>query len=92
MKFVLTEKFNQDVVEEYFMRQRSLGRRNDNPDIYQFGYQSNTIRLQRSIVPMTGNTRSKYKKHVAAWQEVDHTPLDKRQKLSTYLFSFQDVE
>ena len=34
MKFVLTEKFNQDVVEEYFMRQRSLGRRNENPDLY----------------------------------------------------------
>ena len=38
MPFVLTEKFNQDVVEEYFMRQRSTGRRNDNPDIYEFGY------------------------------------------------------
>ena len=89
MKFVLTEKFNQDVVEEYFMRQRSLGRRNDNPDMYQFGYQSNTIRIQRSIVPMTGNTRGKYTKRVAAWQEVDNTPLNKRQKQSAYLFSFQ---
>ena len=27
MKFVLTERFDQDIVEEYFMRQRSLGRR-----------------------------------------------------------------
>ena len=62
MKFVLSEKFNQDVVEEYFMRQRSLGRRNENPDIYQFGYQANTIRMQRSVVPMTGNTSGKYKK------------------------------
>ena len=38
LKFVLTEKFNQDVLEEYFGRHRALGRRNDNPTIYQFGY------------------------------------------------------
>ena len=37
MPFVLTEKFNSDVVEEYFGRQRSLGRRSDNPTIFQLG-------------------------------------------------------
>ena len=71
MKFVLTEKFNQDVVEEYFMRQRSLGGRSENPTIYQFGYQDNTISLQRSIVPMTGNTAGKYRKCVVSWEVVD---------------------
>eukprot|EP00794_Sanderia_malayensis_P001918 gene1918-2175_t len=44
--FVLTNRFNQDMVEEYFGRQRSLGRRSDNPTIWQFGYQDNTIRMQ----------------------------------------------
>ena len=91
MKFVLMEKFNQDVVEEYFMRQRSLARRNENPTIYQFGYQDNTIRLQLSIVPMTGNTAGKYRKRVASWQVVDNTPLNKRQKKSPYMFSFQKL-
>ena len=44
MPFVLTEKFNQDVVEEYFGRQRrSMGRRNENPNLFQFGYQANAI-------------------------------------------------
>ena len=90
MKFMLTEKFNQDVVEEYFMRQRSLGRRNENPDLYQFGYQANTIRIQRSVVPMTGNTAGKYSKQRPAWEEVDNTPLDKHQKQPTYKFSFQN--
>ena len=37
MSFVLTERFNQDVLEEYFGRHRSIGRRNDNPDLYNFG-------------------------------------------------------
>ena len=30
-KFVLTERFRQDLLEEYFGRQRSIGCRNDNP-------------------------------------------------------------
>ena len=64
--FVLSEKFNSDVIEEYFGRQRGMGRRNDNPSLYQFGYQANTIRLQRCVVPVTGNTRGKYSKRLPA--------------------------
>ena len=45
VSFFFTEKFNQDRLEEYFGKNRSLGRRNDNPDVYQFGYNSNTIRI-----------------------------------------------
>lgn len=79
MPFVLTERFNQDVVEEYFGRQRSLGRRNDNPTIYQFGYQANTIRMQRSVVPVTGNTKGSHKqKRRVSWKVVDEEPLSKR--------------
>ena len=67
MPFVLTERFNQDVLEEHFDRHRGIGHRNDNPDIYQFGYNSNTIRMQRSIAPVTGNTCGghKQKRHVS---------------------------
>ena len=32
--FVFTEKFNQDRLEEYFVKNRSLDQRNDNPDVY----------------------------------------------------------
>ena len=56
-QYVLTERFCQDVVEEYFGRQRSQGRRNDNPNLYQFGYSDNAIRVQRIITPVMGNTR-----------------------------------
>ena len=41
--FILTERFCQDSVEEYFGIERQLGRRNDNPDIAKFGYNDNTI-------------------------------------------------
>lgn len=57
MEFVLTERFCQDTLEEYFGSQRKLGRRNDNPDIRTFGYNSNTIRIQRTVSCQSGNTR-----------------------------------
>ena len=62
MEFVLTEKLCQGVIEEHFGRQRSLGRRNDNPTVRQFGYNDNTLRMQRSVVPVTGNTKGKHAK------------------------------
>ena len=37
-QFVLTERFCQDVLEEYFGRQRGIGRRNNNPTVFQFGF------------------------------------------------------
>ena len=39
--YVLTERFCQDLLEEYFGKQRQMGRRADNPDMHQFGYNNN---------------------------------------------------
>ena len=36
VEFVLTERFCQDEIEEYFGSQRQLGRRSDNPDLQMF--------------------------------------------------------
>ena len=47
--FVLTERFCQDEIEEYFVNQRQLGRRSDNPDIQIFGYNDNAIGIQKSV-------------------------------------------
>ncbi len=58
--FVLTERFNQDPVEEYFGHQRKLGRRNDNPDLRSFGYNDNAIRIQRRIATVVGNPKGKH--------------------------------
>ena len=58
--FVLTERFNQDVAEENFANHRGVGRRNENPSLHQFGYDSNTLRMARAVVPMKGNTKGKY--------------------------------
>ena len=55
MEHVLTEKFCQDPCEEYFGNP-------DNPDLQAFGYNDNTIRIQRHISQNTGNTQGKHKK------------------------------
>lgn len=82
MEFVLTERFCQDPVEEYFGNQRKLGRRSDNPDIHQFGYNANTIRIQRSVSCQSGNTRGRKDKR-KAWEQVTDAKLPCRKKKKT---------
>jgi len=52
--YVLTEHFSQDPLENYFGRQRSMGSRKDNPSIYDFGFNDNTIRNQKVFRPIAG--------------------------------------
>ena len=52
VKYVLTERFCQDPLENYFGRQRSLGSRKDNPTVKDFGYNDNTIRNQKIFRPI----------------------------------------
>ena len=82
MEFVLTERFCQDPVEEYFGNQRKLGRRSDNPDIHQFGYNANTIRIQRTVSCQSGNTRGRKDKK-KAWEQVTEAKLPCRKRKKT---------
>ena len=82
MEFVFTESFCQDPLEEYFGKQRQLGRRNDNPDIHKFGYNSNTIKIQRSISYQSGNTRGRKEKE-RAWEQVTDAKLPCKKKPKT---------
>ena len=49
MEFILTERFCQDPLEEYFGNQRKIGGRSEKPDIFQIGYNDNTIRIQGNV-------------------------------------------
>ena len=51
-QYVLSERFMQDVVEDYFGHQRAKGGRSDNPTALQFGYNDLTIAAQRDIAPV----------------------------------------
>ena len=52
VKYVLTERFCQDPLENWFGRQRSLGSRKDNPSMVDFGYNNNAIRNQKHFKPI----------------------------------------
>lgn len=79
MEFVLTERFCQDPLAEYFGSQRKLGRRNDNPDIKTFGYNNNTIQIQRAVSCQSGNTRGRKDKR-RSWEQVIDDRLPSRKK------------
>lgn len=74
---MLTERFCQDSLEEYFGNQRKLGRRNENPDVRMFGCNDNAIRTQRSISCQSGNPHGRKDKS-KAWVIVSEDPLPKR--------------
>ena len=58
LEYVLPERWCQDPNENYFGRQRSMGRWSDNPTVSQFGYNDNTIRRMKTIRPIRhGNSR-----------------------------------
>ena len=76
LKYVLSEKFCQDDVENYFGRQRASGRRKNNPNVKDTGYANNTIKSQFSVQPVGGNVPSGASK----WNSMDDAALPKRKK------------
>ena len=77
VKFILSERFCQDDLENYFGRQRAIGSRKDNPSVKDVGYNDNTIKSQFSIRPIAGNVHGNGNK----FNIIDETPLPKRKKL-----------
>ena len=60
--FLLSERFNQDPVEEFFGQQRARGGRCDNPNVLTFLHNAQAIRVQRTIaIGSGGNVRKRDK-------------------------------
>ena len=57
--YILSEKFCQDDLENYFGRQRAIGHRRDNPNVRDVGYNDNSIKSQFSVRPIAGNVTKK---------------------------------
>ena len=60
MEHLLTERFCQYPIEEDFGHQRMLDRRTENPDLQEYMYNANTIRVQKEVSLTSGNTRGRY--------------------------------
>ena len=55
VKYVLTERFSQDPLKNYFGQQRAIGGRKDKPSVRDFGFNDNSIRNQKIFEPIAGN-------------------------------------
>ena len=80
MSFVLTNRFNQDPIEQHFGLQRFGGGCNNNPTLDKFN--NTMVRLRtagsQAIAPFSGNT-----KRVLEFAPVDNTVLPKRKRTAT---------
>ena len=78
-QFVLTERFCQDDLEEYFGYQRAQGRRNDNPTAAEFSYNDLSIATLRDIAPVAeGNVSGRHSGKRTKCFNVCEEPLPKR--------------
>ena len=76
---VLTERFCQYPLENYFGKYRSSGARKGNPSLYESGYNYNTIRNQKVSEPVaTGNVCDEHIKFV-----IYTGPVPCRKKIQT---------
>ena len=82
MEYVLSNRFSQDPLEEYFGKQRGIGRRQENPTIREFGYNANSIRMQKSVISIEGNVRGrKFDKSRKRWKETTVEKLPTKQMM-----------
>ena len=76
VQFLLSEKFSQDPLEEYFSRQRGVGGRFDNPDVHQFG--SIVLPLEVAGAAIAVSAKANVKSSRKA--QLDSTPLERRKR------------
>lgn len=77
-QYLLSDRFNQDPLENYFSRQRAQGSRCDNPTAQACLEAAQSIRVQRSmsLQPVRGNCGRKRRQFPE--EVIDDTPLKKR--------------
>ena len=81
MRFILTEKFTQDPLEEYFSKHRGFCGRNDNPSVQQF--RENALKMQ--VCSSSTVRASVYANCTARLNndgQIPDTPLEKRRRIS----------
>ncbi len=76
VQYIISERFCQDDLKDYFGRQRAIGHRRDNPNICSVGINNNIIKSQFTVAPIAGNCQAKSSK----WSNISEEPLEKRQK------------
>ena len=83
MKFFLSSRLNQDPLESFFGKQRQRGGGSDNPNVYQFINNTQSLRIQGSVAlqPLRGNCRKR--EQINEENLITSEPLPKRKRTST---------
>lgn len=76
VQFVLSDKFNQDPLEEYFVKQRSIGRSNDNPTVSQFG--NNMLSIHVAGMSLRASKRANVTRESGGETSIDCTPIPRK--------------
>ena len=88
-EFVLSDRFNQDPLEEHFGKQRMRGGGLDNPMQIGYGQNENKIILSSSanLTVMRGNTRGRKRddQHINIHDERQLPKRKKKKKISEYI-------
>ena len=83
--FVLSERFSQDTLENYFGTVRKRGGRSTNPSAKEMLDSSGSIRVQGSQAqaPVRGNSsRPNSRKRLFSNEDIDDTPIPKRSRIA----------
>lgn len=78
VKFLLSEKFNQDPLEQYFSKQRGAGGCSDNPTIEQFGHNMMALYVASSSAKASRRGNCKVTDDDNKSKLLDNTPLPRR--------------
>ena len=88
-QYVLSEKFMQHVLVDYFGHQQAKGGHSDNLAAQQFGYNDLTNAAQRDVAPvLRGNVGGRYEKK--KWHQVSDEPVKKRKNQKSDVLSLRN--
>ena len=80
-KYILSECFSQDPLENYFGQLRARGGRSDNPTVKSCLDSAQSLRIQKSLAlqPVRGNC-SRKRRLFAGTETIDNEPLQKKSR------------
>ena len=73
-EYVLTERFNQDSLENYFGKQRARGHQNDNPSVAQYMDNAQALIVQKSMASGGSSNITKTKRAIELSAVCMHLP------------------
>lgn len=85
VSYFLSDKINQDPLENFFGLIRQHGRVNNNPTVYQAMKSTQTLRVIKSIAidDVIGNCRGR--KRAMSFDDIDGSPMPKKKRSSAYI-------